>query len=184
MGVERFELGTDFHVLVGTDVIRAPDFLTGSGVERRDPAAHSHLAATRPDDDSALYYDGRHRDRLPTREIAHLRSPDLSPGCGVDRNRMTVEQIVENFSVGVGGATIHHVTAGPSNRLLCIIGTEFPFQRLADLCQIDRVGDVRIRCHHVHRIADHQRLSFVTAQNAGRESPGYSQICRVLWCDR
>src|ERR1700675_3898170 len=46
--IERLELRADLHVLVGTDVVRAPDFLARCGIEGCYPPAHSHLAASFP----------------------------------------------------------------------------------------------------------------------------------------
>ena len=184
VGVKRFELRANLHILVGANVVGAPDLLPRRRIECGDPAPHSHLSTARANDDLPLHHDWRHGDRLAAGEIAHLRSPDLSPARCVDSNRVSVEQVVEDFAVSVGSATIHDITARSSNRLLRIRGTEFPFQRLAHLCQIDRVRDIRIRRHDVHRVADDERLSLVSTQHTGRECPHHAQVCGVLRCYR
>src|SRR4026209_1132258 len=117
MRVERLEFGAYLHVLVGPDVVGAPDFLAGSLVEGGDPSAHSHFAAARTDDHFSLHDYRRHGDRLAAREITHLGPPDLIPCCRVDSDGVSVQQVVENLSVGVCGAAIHDITAGLPDRL-------------------------------------------------------------------
>ena len=48
---------------------------------------------------------------------------------------------------------------------------ELPFERLTRLREVERVRDVRVRRDEVHRVVDDERLSLVSAQHAGRESP-------------
>src|SRR4029078_2162160 len=91
-------------------------------------------------------------------------------------DRVTVEEIVENPSIGPCGAAIHDVAACAANCLLRVVGTELPLERLAWLSEIDRVSDVGIRRDDVHRVADYQRLPFVTAKHAGGESPRCTEI--------
>src|ERR1700675_467460 len=67
--IERLELRADLHVLVGTDVVRAPDFLARCGIESCYPSAPSHLAAARSDDDFALDHYRGHGNCLAAGEI-------------------------------------------------------------------------------------------------------------------
>ena len=184
VGVERLEFRTDLHVLVGPDVVGAPDFLSSSCIERGDPSAHSHLATARPHDDFPFHHYRRHRDRLAAGEITHLRAPYLIAGDRVDRDGVPVEQIIEDPSVGVRGTAIHHVAAGSADCLLGVVRTELPLERLPGLRKVDRVRDVGIRRDDVHRVAHDQWLALVSAQHSGRECPGYVEVRGVLRSDR
>src|SRR5205823_4064503 len=184
VGVKRLELWADLYVLVGPNVVGSPDFLTGRCIERRDPAAHTHLATARTDDHFSFHHYRRHRDRLATRQIAHPRAPQLASGRGIDGDGVTIQQVVENLSVGVRSAAIHYVAAGSSDRLLCIVRTELPLERLSRLRQVNRVRDVGIWSDDVHRVTNNEWLSFVPAQHASRERPRYFEIRRILRSDR
>src|SRR5439155_8966074 len=102
----------------------------------------------------------------------------------IDGDGVTIQQVVENLSVGVRSAAIHYVAAGSSDRLLRIVRTELPLERLSRLRQVDRVRDVGIWSDHVHRVANNKRLSFVPAQHASREGPRYFEVRRILRSDR
>ena len=95
-------------------------------VERGDPAAHSHLAAARADDDFALHDDRRHRDRLARVEVAHLRAPELLARCRVDGDGVSVEQVVDDLAVGERRAAIHDVAARDAHRRLRVLRAELP----------------------------------------------------------
>ena len=167
VGVERLEFGADLHVLVGPDVVGAPDFFPSSCIERGDPSPHTHLATARADDDFAFHHYRRHRDRLATGEITHLRAPYLIAGRRINGDGVPVQQIVEDLSVGVRGAAIYHVAARSADRLLGVLGTELPLEWLSGLREVDRVRDVGIRRDDVHRVANDERLPFVSAQHPG-----------------
>src|ERR1700737_1968536 len=139
MGVKRLEPLADLHVLVGADVVRAPDFLARRRIEGSDPAAHSHFAAARADDHFALHHYRRHGNCLAPGKVPHLGAPHLYPGRYVDRNGVPIEKVVEDLSVSVRSAAIHDIAARSTDRLLGVLGTELPLPRLARLSEIDRV---------------------------------------------
>ena len=148
-------------------------------IERGDPAAHAHLAAARADDDFVLHDDRRHRDRLAAIHVAHLHPPQLRARRRVDRDRVTVEQVVDDLPVRVRRAAIHDVAARDANRRLRILRAVLPLERKARLREIQRVRHVRIRRDDVHRVVDDERLAFVSAQHAGGDGPCDLQILRI-----
>ena len=57
----------------------------------------------------------------PFVEFAHLRAPELLARRGVDGDGVSVEQVVEDLSVGERGAAIHDVAACYADRRLCVL---------------------------------------------------------------
>jgi hypothetical protein len=55
---------------------------------------------------------------------------------------VTIEKVVENLSVSERSASIDYVAACTTCCLLCVLGTEFPFERLTFLRQVQRVRNV------------------------------------------
>src|SRR4029079_17140782 len=112
------EAGADFHVGIRADVVRAPELLATVQIHGGDPTAHAHLTAARPDDHFVLHDDGRHGDRLTFVDVAHLGAPQFRPGCRVDGDGVSVEQVVDDLAVGEGGAAVHDVATGDADRRL------------------------------------------------------------------
>ena len=55
--IKWLESRSGLDVGVGADVVGAPNLFARREIERRDPAAHAHLAAARADDDFVLHDD-------------------------------------------------------------------------------------------------------------------------------
>src|SRR3954462_3318867 len=57
----------------------------------------------------------------PFLDVAHLRAPQLRAGGGVERDRVSVEQVVDDLAVGVRRAAIDDVTTRDTHRGLRIL---------------------------------------------------------------
>ena len=114
--VERLESpGLDQHVGVGTDVAAGPDDLAGLEIEPLHPAVDAELAARGADDDAILDDERRHRRRLALADVGDLGLPQLLAGLGIHRDRVPVEQVVDDLAVGVERAAVDHVAAGDAD---------------------------------------------------------------------
>ena len=180
MVVERLEdAGLRQHGAVRAHVARGPDELPGRQVERLEPAVDSELPARRTDDYAIAHDQRRHGDRLAAREVGDWYVPDFLAGLRIDRDGVTVEQVVDDLAVGVDGAAVDRVAAGDAERRRIHVGAVFPPERIVFLRQVEGVEHVRIWRDHVHRVVHHQRLTFVAAEHAGREVPDRSQLADV-----
>src|SRR6185503_15547503 len=63
--VERPEARADQNVLVGAEVVAAPELLAAGDVDGGEPSAHAHLASAGADEDFVLHHDRRHGNRFP-----------------------------------------------------------------------------------------------------------------------
>ena len=183
LAVERLESLADLDVGVGPDVVRAPQLLAGRGIDGSDPAAHAHLATAGTDDDFSLHDQWRHGHGFALGEVAHLRAPEQCACHDIDGDGVSVEQVVEDLSVGVCGAAIHHVAAGEANGGLRVFRPHLPLERLAFSREVECVGNIGIRRDDVHRVADDQWLAFVAAKHAGGKCPRGVQVLHVGWRD-
>ena len=96
---------------------------------------------------------------------------------------MAIEQVVEQPAVGVERAAVHYVAAGDADRGPIDAGTVLPPERIPFFGEIEGVDHIGIRCHHVHGVADHERLSFMSSEHAGGEAPHRTQALGVAGGD-
>jgi hypothetical protein len=88
----------------------------GLRVQRRQPAAHAHLAAGVADQDLVLDDERRHGDGLTLVQIAELRHPLFLACRRIERDRAVIERVEKDRSIRVDEAAIHHVAAGDALR--------------------------------------------------------------------
>ena len=104
-------------------------------------------------------------------------------GLRVDRDRVSVERVVEEPAVGKDRAAIDHVATG--NALRGRFGLRFvlPFERRAWLCEVERVKDVGIRRDDKHRVVHDERRSLLALVDADREGEGDLKLADILRVD-
>ena len=88
----------------------------------------------------------------------------------------------EDLAVGVGEAAVDRVAAHHRDDVGILLGLIFP-EDLAVVVEVERKDRVRERRMNIHHVADNQRRAFVTAQDAGRESPGRRELVDILGVD-
>ena len=159
------------HQGVRSHVVRGPDDLPGREVESLDPAVNAELAARWSDDHAIACDKRRHRRRLALIDIGNLRFPDLLPAPGIDGDRVSIQQVVDDLAVGVHGAAIDRVAAGNADGCGIDVGPILPFERIALVRQVEGIEHVGEGCDDVHRAADDERLPFMAAEDAGRKAP-------------
>jgi hypothetical protein len=164
--VERLEIGTDLHVLVGAGVVRTPDLVAIGHGQREDPPSHSQFTARVADDDLVLHDERRHRHRLTDVDIADFGAPGLLARRGIDRHRLRIEGVEDHFALCKRGAAIDDVAAGDTHCPWIGIRLVLPLERAVGLRQVDRQQDVRIRRHDVHRAVHDERIAFVPVRDA------------------
>src|SRR6266702_3932857 len=76
-----------------------------------------------------------------------------------------------NGAIGVHRAAVDRVTTRDAERRRIHLGPILPFERIAFARQIECIKDVKERSHDVHRAADHERLSLMATEDAGRKAP-------------
>jgi hypothetical protein len=168
--IERLEFRTDEHVAVGAGVVRAPGDLAVRRIERGQPAAHAEFAAAVADEHFVFHDERRHRHALAAIDVSQLRAPDFLAALGVDRESLVVERVEVHLAVRVSDTAVDDVAARDALRRGERLRLELPFHRRAWLRQVERVDDVRIRRHEVHRVADDHGGGFVAANDAGGKS--------------
>ena len=114
--IRRLEVRADQHVLVRAGMVGAPDDLARVLVYGCQPAAHAHLAAAVPDQDFALYDEGRHRDGFALVDVGEFRMPEFLARVGVDRNGIAVERIQEDLAIVIAQPSRDHIAAGDASR--------------------------------------------------------------------
>ena len=95
---------------------------------------------------------------------------------------MSVEQVVDDFSVGKKRAAIYAIAARFPDRISAHIRSIFPPERIALFAKVECVQNVGPGSDDVHRAVDDQRLTLVPAENARGECPQRMQtrgIARV-----
>ena len=163
------------HLTVRPHVVRGPEQPPGRQVERLQPAVDAELPARRAHEHAILDDERRHRRGLALRQIADLGLPQLAARRRVDRDRVAVQQVVDDLARGVEGAAVDRVAARDADGVGIDVGTVLPFERVAFLREIERVEDVRVGRDDVHRGVHYERLAFVSAEHAGGEAPHRSQ---------
>ena len=174
--VVRLELRPDPHVGIGPGAVGAPGDLATGRVERGEPATHAHLTAAVADEHLSLHHERGHGDRLAPVDVAELRAPHLATGLRVHGDRVHVERVEVDPAVGIGGAAIDDVAAGDPLRRARRRRLVLPLQPARRRREVDRVEDVGVRRHDVHRAADDERRRLVAAQHARREAPRLAQV--------
>ena len=119
------------------------------------------------------------RSISPTR-VRHTSCP-VSTVHGDDRG---VEQAVNDLAVRVRRATVDDVAAGDADGARIGMRLVDPFHGAARLGQIDGDEIVRERRDDVHRVVEHERLSFVALRHAGRERRHHVEVHDVGGLDR
>ena len=144
---------------------------------------YAEFAARRPDQDSVADDERCHGDRFTGAEIGHSGLPQLFTADRVHGDGVPIEQVVDDFTLGIDGAAVHGVAAGDTDRGGIHVGTVFEAQRIIFLAEIECVQNVGIGRHDVKRVVDDQRLALVAAEHAGGEGPGRSESTDVLGRD-
>jgi hypothetical protein len=85
----------------------------------------------------------------------------------VDGEGLVVERIEVHLAMGISDTAIDDIAACDALRSGKRLGLELPLCRRAGLREIERIDDVRIRRHDVHRVADDDRCGFMAANHAG-----------------
>ena len=116
------------------------------------------------------------------RRIAVLHRPDDRAGLRVERDERGVRLMQEDLAVGVGEAAVDGVAAHHRDDVGVLLGLVFP-EDLAVVVEVERKDGVREWRMNEHHVADHERRAFVSAQNAGRESPGRRELVDILGVD-
>ena len=171
------------HQRIGAHVVRGPENLAGGKIESLHPAVDPELAARRTHDDAVAGDERGHGCRLALPDIADLRLPDLTSRLRIDRDGVTIEQVIDDLAVGVHRAAIDRVAAGDADGGGIHVGAILPPQRIALLREIEGVEDIGERGYNVHRASDNERLPLMPAEHAGREIPDGAQLAGVGWRD-
>ena len=111
--------------------------------------------------------------------LGHLGLPDLFPRRRIDRDGVTVEQVVHDLPVGVERPAVDHVTAGDPDGSRVHVGAVLPLQRVTFPREVEGIEHVGVRRHRVHRVVHHQRLPFVPAEHARGEGPDSAEPLHV-----
>src|SRR5262249_10801579 len=146
-----------------------------------DPSVDTEFSARGANNDAIPYYERRHGSGLTVANIGDLSLPDFVPGACVDRHGVAIQQVVDDLPVGVEGAAINRLAAGDPDCIRTDLGPILPLEGIPLTSQVECVQHVRPGGHHVHGVADHQRLTLVTAENTSGESP-YRMHCPGILC--
>ena len=116
-------------------------------------------------------------------DIAEPGIPHLLAAFGIDGNGVIIQGVIEDFALGVGRATIDHVTAGDALSRGGGLGLIAPLDRGARLGKVESIEDVRKGGNDLHRLMDYKRRGFVSTQHTSRECPGGSERHDVVGVD-
>ena len=155
--------------------MRGPDDFPGREVQPLHPAVDSELAARWPNDHAIARDKRRHRCRLTLIHVGDLRLPKLLATLGVDRDGVSVQQVVDDLAVSVDRAAVDRVATGNTDGCGVDVGPVLPFERIAFAREIEGVENIWERCDDVHRVAEDERLAFMAAEDTGRKAPDRAQ---------
>ena len=82
----------------------------------------------------------------------------------------------------IGEAAVDRVAAHHRDDVRILLGLVFP-EDLAVVIEVEREDRIRERRLEIHHVADDERRAFVSAQDAGRESPGGRDLVDILGVD-
>ena len=168
----------DFAVRTGA--VSAPDLFPVVHVIRRHAAPDAELTARDTGDDDVLDHDRGVGHRGALLVIRVLDLPELFAGLGIEREKLTLEQLDEDLAARViRGAAVHQVATGDWNRVRRLVRHVLPDHRRAGLGQIERVHDVREGRVDVHHVADDERIALVPPKRPGRERPDGPELGHV-----
>ena len=172
-GVVGDEVRADLHLRVGAGAVGAPDLLTAVDVERRHATPDTELTAGNSGDDDVLDHDGGVGHGRAFLVVGILHPPQLLAGLRVEGEQITGEELDEELAARViGEPPVDHVAAGHRDGFRRLCRRVLPQHRRARLGEVERVDGVGEGGVHVHHVADHQRVAFMSAQGAGGEGPG------------
>src|SRR5213080_2485027 len=142
----------------------------GEFVVRRHPAAHTKLTARNPRDHDVFDHDRSVGHRGAGLVVGVGDAPDLLAALRIERQQVARQQLDEQLAARMVGETaVHQVAAGDRLRLGRLGRHSPPDHRRARLREIECGDGVRERAVHVHHVVEHQRISLVAVQDAGRE---------------
>ena len=163
--------------------MRGPQNPAGFEVEAFHPTVDTKLTARGADDHAVLHHEGRHRCGFAFSDVGDRRIPYFAPCARIDCDGVAIEQVVDDLAVGVEGAAVDDIATRDADRIRADGRPVLPFQRIAFLLQIERVQHIRIRRDDIHRVVHDQRLTFMSAKDAGGERPDGVQPRGVLRID-
>ena len=163
---------------VRTHRVGAPDALARVHVISRHVAANAELSARNTDDDLVLDDERSARARLALLGVGVDRLPEFLAGLRVESDERRVGLVQEDLAFGILHATVDRVAAHDGDDRRILLGLVLP-DDLVFVVQVQGEHDVRERRVEVHRVADHEGRTFVTAQNARRERPSNLQAADV-----
>ena len=156
-------------------MVGAPGDFAVTQIECRQAAANSEFAAADTDIDFVLHHQRRHCQAFTEIDIGDLSPPHGFARVGIDRNRLTVESVDDDLSISEHGAAVHNVAA--RNALGCCswCGLEGPLRRRAGFGEVERVHEIWVRRHDVHRVVNNERCRLLAPVDAQRESRSNTQ---------
>jgi hypothetical protein len=177
------EAGADENVFVGSRAVGAPGDAAVADVQRRQAAPDAELRAAVANQHVIFDRERCDRHRFAVPDLAGRRLPRLLAGFRVDSDRLIVQGVVEDLSVGIARPLVDDVAAGNS-----LSGAEHlrpicPFERRARPGQVERVEKVRVRRDDVQGVADDQRGGLMAPGETGREREADAERLHVAGVD-
>ena len=143
-----------------------------------DVTLHAEFTAGNADQDLVLDDQRSGGAGATLGRVAILHRPRDLSGFRVKRNQRRVCLMQEYLAIAIGHAAIDGVAAHHWNDVGILLGFVLPDDPVV-LGRIEREDRVRERRMHIHHIADDERSTFVTAQDAGRKRPCHLKLADV-----
>ena len=175
-------LGISQNVAVRTHGIRAPCKRTVCDVVRGYRTTNTEFTTGNTDDDFVFHRQNCGCVGFTDGRIAVYDGPFNCTCVCIQRNNSSISLVQEDFAFCVCYAAVNGVTAHDRNNVRVLLGLILPLD-LAFVGQVQSINNVRERRVQIHCIANNQRRTFVTAQNAGRECPCNLQVAHVFRID-
>src|SRR6202012_318344 len=180
-------VSSDADIFIRTGRELVPHHLAGGEVVRREGAAGSELVTAEADEHFAFRNQRGRRAVFTLVRVVVLDDPGLFAGLRVERDQPAVEGQVDDLAVAESTTAVDGVAASARNSRFITIGlldVVPDFLWVVRVGQVERLNDVRPRAEDVHHRravdVDDERLTFMTAQSAGRLVPGELKVLNVM----
>ena len=177
MNVDRL-FRIDQRIAVRAHRVSAPELLTIVQTISRQEATNAEFCARNTDDDFVFDDKRSARARFTLLRIGVDSLPKFLAGLRVESDERRVGLMKKDLAFSVLHATVYRVAAHDGDNRRILLRAVLP-DDLVFVFQVERVDVVRKSGMEIHHIANHERRTFVTAENARRKCPSNLQAANV-----
>ena len=152
-------------------------------VQRSESAPHAEFCPAVSDKNDVVHNQRSSGHGFAKADITYLRSPRKLSGVCVDGYGVSVERVVDDLAIGIGGSPVYNVAAGDAHGRDRRVRAEYPFRRKSWLGEIECDEIVGKWRDHIQGAADNEGTTFMSMWNPSARGADHMQIADVAGVD-